>query len=232
MKTNHCSDIKWENTICHPLGDDMIKKHQNNLCDDIRIDIKAKDVVYDGHFKMIKYRFKHRLFSGDWSDVIERELFERGDGAAILLYDPIADKIILIEQIRVGAIASNSSPWQFEIVAGVIDEGQSAAEVAIREAQEEAGLEVQALFPILSFLPSPGGCSERIYLYLGIVDSSKAQGVHGLISEGEDILVHSALREDVMQWLAQGKIENAMSIIALQWLALHVDTKRSKWCDL
>lgn len=193
------------------------------------IKIAGIDVVYNGFFKILRYRFQHRLFSGSWSDTLNRELFERGDAVAMLPYDPITDKIVLVEQIRVGAMAANAVPWQFEIVAGMIDSGKSADEVAIREAKEEAGLDVRALYPITRYLSSSGGSSERIHLFLGIVDATTAQGIHGLPSEGEDILVHVVSRETAMKWVECGKIENAASIIALQWLALNRPLGLKTW---
>lgn len=193
------------------------------------IDIDKIEVCYNGYFKIRKYHFRHRLFCGAWSNVIERELFERGDAVAMLPYDPSTDHVVLVEQIRVGAMAAKVSPWQIEIVAGMIDNAQLPEDVAVREAKEEAGIEVNALFPITRYLSSSGGCSERIHLYLGIVDASKAKGIHGLEDEGEDILVHVVSREIALQWVADGKIENAASIIALQWLALNRDSHLKQW---
>lgn len=189
------------------------------------IKIEATDVVYNGYFKMMKYRFRHRLFAGGWSEAIERELFERGHAVAMLPYDPATDRVVLVEQIRVGAMVDSASPWQLEIVAGIIDKDETPQDVATREAQEEAGLAVSELVPMTRYLSSSGGCSERIHLYLGLVDASDADGIHGLPEEGEDILVHVVGFDTAMQWVAEGKIENAASIIALQWLALN----KTRW---
>lgn len=191
------------------------------------VTIEANDVVYNGYFKMVKYRFRHRLFSGGWSGPIERELFERGHAVAMLPYDPVSDKVVMVEQIRVGAMVASDSPWQLEIVAGIIDKDETPEAVAVREAEEEAGLNVQKLLPMTRYLSSSGGCSERIHLYLGIVDASQAGGVHGLAEEDEDILVHVVPFMTAMQWMNEGKIENAASIIALQWLALNRETLRA-----
>lgn len=191
------------------------------------VTIESNDVVYNGYFKMVKYRFRHRLFAGGWSEPIERELFERGHAVAMLPYDPVLDKVVMVEQIRVGAMVASDSPWQLEIVAGIIDKDETPEAVAVREAEEEAGLEVQKLLPMTRYLSSSGGCSERIHLYLGIVDASRAGGVHGLAEEDEDILVHVVPFTTAMQWMDEGKIENAASIIALQWLALNRERLRS-----
>lgn len=188
------------------------------------IEIEKKTVAYDGYFKMLKYRFRHRLFSGGWSNIVERELFERGHAVAVLLFDPRHDEVILVEQIRVGAMAANYSPWQLEIVAGIIDEGEKLEQVALRESEEEAGIKVKKLLPMMNYLSSSGGCSETISLFLGIVESKDAKGIHGLAEENEDILVHVVSFEQALKWVQSNKIENAATIIAIQWLALNKDT--------
>lgn len=177
---------------------------------------------------MVKYRFKHRLFAGGWSDVVEREMFERGHAAAMLPYDPIKDQVVIIEQIRVGAL-EHDHPWQLEIVAGMIDRDESVEDVIRREAHEEAGLEVGRVIPMTSYYPSSGGCSEKLDIFVGEVDASKAEGIHGLDYEDEDIRVHVISREEAYQWVKDGKLENAASIIAVQWLQLNHLELKSQW---
>jgi ADP-ribose pyrophosphatase len=190
------------------------------------VEILSKKSLFNGFFSMVKYTFRHRLFSGGWSHNIEREMFERGHAAALLPYDPILDKVVLIEQIRVGAL-EDRSPWQFEIIAGMIDKNESAEEVVHRESMEEAGLTVISTEKITSYFPSSGACSERLDLFVGIVDSRQAGGIHGLEEEGEDIKVHIVNRELAYSMLISGKIENSASIIALQWLELNNSRLRS-----
>ncbi|WP_305815842.1 ADP-ribose diphosphatase [Photobacterium leiognathi] len=186
------------------------------------VDILAKETVYQGFFKMVKYRFRHKLFAGSWSGEISREMFERGHAAALLPYDPITDEVVLIEQFRVGAMAAGCAPWQLEIVAGMIDhQGESAEDVVKREAVEEAGLTVAELEKVTRYLSSSGGCSEMLDIFVGTVDSTQAGGIHGLAEESEDIRVHVVSREQAYEWVESGKIENAASIIALQWLQLN-----------
>ncbi|MGO1296718.1 MAG: ADP-ribose diphosphatase [Vibrio sp.] len=192
------------------------------------LEVLSKETLFSGFFNMVKYRFKHRLFNGGWSQPIEREMFERGRAAAVLPYDPINDTVVLIEQIRVGAL-EHAHPWQLEIVAGVFDNNESAQEVVRREAQEEAGVSLVALEKITSFYPSAGGCSERLDVFVGQVDSSLASGVHGLDEEGEDIQVHVVSREDAYQFVKDGQLENGASIIALQWLELNYKVLQEQW---
>ncbi|WP_419209267.1 ADP-ribose diphosphatase [Photobacterium leiognathi subsp. mandapamensis] len=186
------------------------------------VEILAKETVYQGFFKMVKYRFRHKLFAGGWSGEISREMFERGHAAALLPYDPITDEVVLIEQFRVGAMAAGCEPWQLEIVAGMIDlQDESAEDVVKREAVEEAGLTVAELEKVTRYLSSSGGCSEMLDIFVGTVDSTQAGGIHGLEEESEDIRVHVVSREQAYEWVESGKIENAASIIALQWLQLN-----------
>jgi len=199
-----------------------------NQFDSKDVEIISKEPLFNGFFKMTKVAFRHQLFSGGWSEVIERELFERGHAVALLPYDPKTDQVVLIEQIRVGALES-SAPWQYEIVAGMIDKDESAEQVAVREANEEAGITVAHLEKISHFYPSSGGCTERIDVFVGCVDASKAEGIHGLEDENEDIQVHVVSREEAYALVNRGIIENAASIIALQWLELNVSRLRSQW---
>ncbi|MCL9781501.1 ADP-ribose diphosphatase [Vibrio sp. S4M6] len=187
------------------------------------IKIVSKEPLYSGFLKMVKYHFQHKLFNGGWSAPLERELVERGHAVAVLPYDPNTDQVVIVEQIRVGAL-NDTSPWQLEIVAGVIDTDESSEQVAIREAEEEAGIEVTNLRKITSFYPSSGGCSEKIDVYVGETDASTAHGIHGLDYEGEDIKVHVMSRTQAYQAVEAGIIENGASIIALQWLQLNYES--------
>ncbi len=180
----------------------------------------AEEVGYKGFFRLLRLRLRHRLFAGGWSQEITRELFDRGHAAAVLPYDPVRDEVVLVEQFRVGAVYAEGNPWLLEIVAGIVEEGESEEAVVRREALEEAGLTLKTLTRAMSYFSSPGGCSERITVFIGEVDASEAASHAGLASESEDIRVHRLPREQAMQWLAEGRIDNAASVIALQWLEL------------
>ena len=194
------------------------------------IEIINKQQVFNGFFKINTYTFKHRLFAGGWSGEISREVFERGNAAAVIPYDAGRDEVVLIEQIRIPAIESSSQPWLLELVAGMIDkQGEDSAEVVKREALEEAGVTIGRCDFIMQFLVSPGGSSEVIDLYVGEVDSSTAEGVHGLASEGEDIRVHVVSRETAYNMVQTGRINNASTIIGIQWLQLNFQTLQKSW---
>ncbi len=191
-------------------------------------EVIGKEFVYEGFFVMEKYRLKHTLFAGGWSGEISRELFRRNNCVAVLLYDPDADKVVLIEQFRVGAAANNSSrAWLVEIVAGAIDDGETAEQVAYRESKEEAGCDILELQLINRFYTTPGGSSEMISLFYGRVDSGQVGGIHGLDHEDEDILVYTVTFDEAYAMLAAGKVESGIPIIAIQWLALNRDRLRA-----
>ncbi len=192
-------------------------------------EILDKEILYNGFFRMEKYRLKHTLYAGGWSAEISRELFVRGSAVAVLLYDPNTDQVVLIEQFRAGAIIQPDRAWLVEIVAGGIEEGETAIEVAYRESMEEAGCDIQELIVINEFYTTPGGCSERITLFCGKIDSTQVGGIHGLDHEDEDILVRAVNFKDAYVMLENNEIESAIPIIALQWLALNKDKLQQQW---
>ncbi|EML1875645.1 ADP-ribose diphosphatase [Proteus mirabilis] len=193
------------------------------------VELISKKTLYKGFFRMNEYRFKHRLFKGGWSAEVKREVFERGHAGVLLAYDPKRDEVVLIEQIRIPAYETSQTPWLLEVIAGMVEEGESPEEVVRREATEEAGITIGRCKPIVSYLSSPGGTSERMYVYVGEVDATTATGIHGLACENEDIRVHVVSREQAYQWVEEGIIDNAASVIALQWLQLHNVTLRKDW---
>lgn len=195
------------------------------------VEIIARETLYRGFFSLNLYRFRHRLFNGDLSPEVKREIFERGHAAVLLPYDPVRDEVVLIEQLRIAAVDTSSSPWLLEMVAGMIETGESVEDVCRREAQEEAGVEVGRCKPVLSYLASPGGTSERLSIMVGEVDATTAEGIHGLEEEHEDIRVHVVSREQAYRWVEEGAIDNAASVIALQWLALHHESLRKEWAN-
>lgn len=196
----------------------MTDWHQYNST---HVDLIKQELAYDGFFKVYKYHLKHRKFSGEWTPTIAREVLDRGHAVAMLPYDPNAGEFVMIEQFRVGAMPTSDKPWLLEIVAGMIDDGETVEDVCRREAQEEAGIEVQSLVKLTDYLPSPGGTTERLHIFLGIVDAKTAQGVHGLDNENEDILVHKVSEEEAYKLLINGEFDNSATIISLQWFFLH-----------
>ena len=188
-----------------------------------------RETVYQGFMQLQQVQVNHRLFEGGWSETFQRELLVRHQAVMVLLYDPERDAVVLIEQFRVGALEDEQSPWLLEMVAGIVEPGESLEEVASRESLEEAGCEVLALERVTKVWTSPGGSSEQITLFCGKVDSAGAGGVHGLVEEHENICVRVVSYELALQALGAGIIRDATSTIAMQWLQLHRDDLRKRW---
>lgn len=190
------------------------------------IEIIGKKSLYQGFFSLDEYTFKHKLFAGGWSQPVTREVFERGHAVVVLPYDIKQDKIVLIEQVRFPALATTKSPWLMELVAGMIAPEETAVDVAHRELFEETGLVANSMHFINSYLASPGGSTERFYFYWADIDSSNVRGLHGLAEEHEDIRLHVMSREQAYNSMLNGEIDNASTVIGLQWLQLNYQQLR------
>jgi ADP-ribose pyrophosphatase len=191
--------------------------------------VLSEETVYQGFFKMKRFKVQYKLFNGGLSRVVNREMFERGHAVAVLPYDPNTQEFVLIEQFRLGAMATCESPWLIEVIAGMIEEGEDPDKVCHRETLEEAGIELTELQKVLTYLSSPGGTTERLHIYMAKTDSTLASGVHGLDSESEDIKVHRVAESDARTWLENGMIDNAAAIIALQWFFLNKKKLLNGW---
>lgn len=193
--------------------------------DDYRVE--DDKLVFDGYFKMYSLTLSHKRYRG--GEVrITRELFRRGNAVCVLLYDPCRDAVVMVEQFRVGALDAPEGPWLLELVAGIVEHGESAADVAVRESDEEAGVQLDNVRKITRFLPSPGACDEWIDLMFACVDASKAQGVHGLAEEGEDIRVRVLATDEALELVRNGRINSGPAIIGLQWLELNRESIRNE----
>lgn len=190
--------------------------------------ITQRDSLYQGFSTFDNLTINHKRFLGGEQSV-SRELLVRYDAVAILLFDPCLDRVVLVEQFRVGALSDPSGPWMLELVAGLIDSEEPPEQVAKRECFEEAGCHVSRLEPISEFYLSPGVSNEKVHLYLACVDASDLKGVHGLASEGEDIKVHVVSSSKAMDLLSCGLINNAITQIGLQWLQINKDRLLSEF---
>lgn len=195
----------------------------------------AKDIerledqsLYSGFFGLEKRRLRHRRFNGEWGEVIDREVHVRRDAIGVLLYDPVHDHVVLVEQIRAGALDDPISPWKLEPVAGLVEPGETPADVARREAQEEAGCDIGELIELHRYYPSPGACTEQVTLFCGLIDSTGLGGIHGVENEHEDILVHVMSFPEAWDRLMAGQLDNAMALIGFHWLARERATLRAK----
>lgn len=172
-----------------------------------QVHIKEKETVYKGFFRVDRYVIEHSLHDGGMSNPIVREVFERGHAAAVLVYDRKKNAVLLIEEFRPGCMASGmegDACWPLGPIAGMIDEGETPAQAAAREASEEAGVTISldSLIGPISMLPSPGGCSETLHLFIALADlpdSDEPTGIYGAEGEGENIRPQIMNRFDAMK---------------------------------
>ena len=165
------------------------------------IEILNEETLYSGFFTLKRIQFRHKLFAGGMSGTVTRELLVKGAASAVIAYDPMRDEVILVEQVRIGAYNPKltSSPWLLELIAGMVEEGETPEGVALRESEEEAGVQVENLQHALSVWDSPGGVLERIHVFAGKVDCSQAQGLQtfkngmGELKNGKNVIYLSFL---------------------------------------
>jgi len=195
------------------------------------VEIFGRETAYQGFFRIERFRLRHRLHAGGWTTPMEREIFERGRTVGLLLYDPAADAVVLVEQFRLAPHLAGLPAWQIEIVAGIVGKGDTSPEdVARREAREEAGVAVEGpLVPIHRYMPSPGGSTELVDLFCAKVDSSQAGGIHGLPDEHEDTKVLVLPYRTALRRLKAGEIINSPTMLALYWLAANRARLRREW---
>ena len=198
---------------------------------DDAVKITQHETIFQGFARLDRYRLRHRLYNGGWSEEIEREIFERGATVGVLLYDPRRDAVVLVEQFRLPAHLAGFPAWELEIVAGIVDHADEGAEdLARREAKEEAGIEILgALVPVHRYMPSPGACTESVDIFCGQVDASGAGGIHGLAQEHEDIKVVVLSYRAALKLLRDDKITNGLTALALYWLTANRARLRREW---
>ena len=186
----------------------------------LKYKIINKKNLYSGFFSLNKYEFIHQKHNGEWTNTVDREIFSGAHVSTLLPYDPIKKEIVLIQQFRAGVLSRFDKDYLYEIVAGIIDEGEQPEETAKRECLEETGCEVKKILPIQSYFPSPGSSESYYHIYLGEINTFKGERIRGLKNENEDILVKSFKIEDVRKMLKEKKINNGLTLVALQWFFL------------
>ena len=196
---------------------------------DYDYEVLERELAYKEHFSVYKLKLRHRLFGGGFSPVLSRELLDRGGAAGLIPYDPATDRVVMIEQFRVGTLDQGHAPWLLEFVAGLIEPGELPAAVAIREAHEEANIEVSDLVSVGRYYMSPGGSTELLHLYCGRVDAAQAGGVFGLPDEGEDIAVRVMSRAEAESLLDDGTPLPAWTALSIQWLSLNWQRLAQRW---
>ncbi|OSP55572.1 NUDIX domain-containing protein [Pseudoruegeria sp. SK021] len=183
---------------------------------------------YSEYFALEEYVFSHTRFDGGESPVVERAAMIAADAVTVLPYDPVRDRVLLVEQVRVAPIArGDRQPWVLEAVAGRIEPGDTPEQTAHKEAQEEAGVTLSQLFSVADYYPSTGCFSEFVYSYIGLTDlPDGAAGLGGVAAEGEDIRGHILPRTVFMDRVRAGQIRNAPLLISAYWLEANLSRVR------
>ena len=188
---------------------------------DRRIEILQRKTLFQQFiFQIDELQLRHELYNGSMGAQITRLVMERGDSVAVLPHDPVSGVVLLCEQFRAPTVKSGTG-WLAEIPAGILEDGESKEDCGRRETREETGHEVDALTWIATVYPSPGGSSERIHVFRGEVRlRTDATDTAGVANEGEDIRVLRLPVEDALRRMRAGEIQDAKTVIALQWLEL------------
>ncbi|MBU2958852.1 NUDIX domain-containing protein [Paracoccus sp. C2R09] len=183
---------------------------------------------FTGFFVAERRRITHRRHDGGETGPMTREAFLMGDAVVMLPWDPVRDRVLVIEQFRFApALRGDPQPWLLEPIAGRVDGGETVEAAILREAQEEAALEVTRLIPAFSYYPSPGAVCEYLYQYVGIADlHDDVTGVHGLETESEDIRGHLMPRGQLSAMVDQGQISNGPLTTLSLWLDARVERIR------
>lgn len=181
--------------------------------------IEQKKDIFEDVFKIEEAYVRYEKFNGEMTGVVRRISLERGDSVAVLILNLNTNKIIMVSQFRYPTY-HNGDGWLVEIVAGMVDPGETPEETVRREVQEEIGMKIARLEHISTFYPSPGGSSERIHLFYTEVSGESAiyKGSGGLISEGEDVQADEIALEEALSRIKSGGIVDAKTIIGVYWL--------------
>lgn len=200
--------------------------------DNVEIHSIAREAAYSGFFKVGRYTLSHGKFNGEPTEMLVREVFERGNSVAVLPYDAKLDRVMMIRQFLIGSHLAGQANRPLQVIAGRVEDGETGLDVARREAQEEAGCDIGWTRPAHTFLPSPGGSSERIETFVAQADLSGQlgdRGIHGLAEESEDIRAEVYTAQDAIALLDSGAIEAGPAVVLLSWFARHHEKLRADW---
>ncbi len=180
--------------------------------------------LFDDFFKIDELMVTHQQSDGAMSSVERRLVFERGDSVAVLLFNRDRGAVVLVEQFKAPALVARrrddpatTDGWLMETLAGMIDAGETPQVAAIRETLEETGYRIAAPELIGRFFASPGGTSERVFLYFAEVGDADRLGAGGGIDD-EDVKVVDIDLDEIFARLAGGLIEDPKLAIAAYWL--------------
>jgi nudix-type nucleoside diphosphatase (YffH/AdpP family) len=186
-----------------------------------RIRRQHLETLSDNHYILRRARFDFRRADGSWQSQA-RESYDIGDGAAVLPLDRATGLVLLVRQFRWPAFEHGYRDLMTEVIAGKLD-GDPPDACALKEAREEAGVELSNLRQVFHCFMSPGAVTERLHLFVADYDSARPRGrAVGIQAEGEDIETLELPLEKALAMAESGEIADAKTILLLQWAALHL----------
>nr|BFD41684.1 hypothetical protein FFPRI1PSEUD_31830 [Pseudomonas sp. FFPRI_1] len=190
------------------------------------IRVTGEELLSSNWYVLKKFSFELRRRDGSWQPQV-REVYDRGNGATILLYNLEQRTVLLTRQFRMPAFVNDHSGYLIETAAGLLD--NASPEVRIRqEAEEETGYRVQAVQKVFDAFMSPGSVTERVHFFIGRYQAEdRVNAGGGLEHEGEDIEVLELDFEQALAMIGSGEIVDGKTIMLLQYLQLHLLKPRS-----
>lgn len=185
------------------------------------VELRSRNIIGRGWGKLERFVFRHKRFDGAWSDELTRDVYTIAEVVNVLPYDPKLDAVVLIEQFRTCGLVWGEATWLFEAVAGIREEGEEPADVARREAHEEAGCEIGRTYAVSTVWSSPGGYGERAHLFIADAELEGVGGIHGLAHEHEDIRAVVVPLVEAYAATGDGRIQDTKTILLIQWLVLN-----------
>ncbi|SDU93461.1 NUDIX domain-containing protein [Pseudomonas mucidolens] len=189
--------------------------------DNSPVRINAEELLSDNWYLLKKYNFDLRRRDGRWQ-AQTREVYDRGNGATILLYNAEQRTVLLIRQFRMPAFVNDHHGYLIETAAGLLDNASPEERIRL-EAEEETGYRVGHVEKVYSAFMSPGSVTERIHFFLGEYQpGDRVSEGGGLEDEGEDIEVLELGVDEAIAMVARGEIVDGKTIMLLQYLELRL----------
>lgn len=218
----------WSRAAARVRGQGTARRSLSGL-DARHVRLSSVDRPYAKFFTVEDLTYSHDRFDGSDSGPLDRAVFVGADAVTVLPWDPVRDRVLVIEQMRPAPLSrADPQPWLVETVAGRIDPGEGPEDAARRETREEAGLDLTALHKVGEYYPTTAAFSEYLFSYIGIADlPDSAAGLGGLASEAEDIRGHVMPRARLMDLIADGQAPVGPLHLTAYWLALNADRLRA-----
>ncbi|MGC1514620.1 MAG: GDP-mannose pyrophosphatase NudK [Maribacter sp.] len=181
-----------------------------------------KEILSDNWYTLNKYAYEYQKPDGTW-ETQHREAYDRGNGAAILLYNPEKGTVVLTRQFRMPTyVNGNEDGMMIEVCAGLLD-GDNPADCVRKETEEETGYQISNVKKVMETYMSPGSVTEILHLFVGRYDESmKVSEGGGAADETENIEVLEIRFDKAMEMVSSGEINDAKTIILLQYAQMNM----------